>query len=427
MSIPELCNAMGLLRPRCAPLSPVATFRLIGNAIATPHAMLCLLNTVGQLPDVCWTGTPTELIHNALQNRLSASKQEVLVDTILGKIEMTVSPTLQWSDPQLAFSMWHIPFGPEYCKFHVHPGLPVAWLIRFMYPQAVGNAITWRPSSHPDIQVPLTADDMSGYSSTKFDGIFGNFQVREVDCHTQSKPFIVVCSGAGHFVLVRSPNKQIESLRHDLSGLVPQAMQPCNLWGHRLEPTSFCPDLVFMRLPLRDTPEPSMVDDLRWIPQHVGWYVEAMDYALHHYVHFCLEVGVVAFAESVGWQMSWIPSPGSHQPMPRVAFQPILGRPCISSQNFVTFCTTLIAQALLPRDVCDSDAIRVTIKRWDSWTPVHNWPRITKVHAVVDRWSRASKHTGSMSQMRAIYRGQRLSHEEHLYVHTCQHPMKPAQ
>lgn len=70
---------------------------LVGNAIATPHAMLGLINTIAQTSKVSWQTTPVHLIDLALTHRLSASRQEVLVNSVIGKIEIkevAVSPTM---------------------------------------------------------------------------------------------------------------------------------------------------------------------------------------------------------------------------------------------------------------------------------------------------------------------------------------------
>lgn len=116
-----------------------------------------MFNTIAQTMKVSWQTTPVHIVDMAMSQRLSASRQEVLVNSATGKIEikeLLVSPTLQWSDPPADFAEWLIPIGPCLGRIRVHPGLPVARVLRFLFPNAQGGSITWRSKAFPDVQIP---------------------------------------------------------------------------------------------------------------------------------------------------------------------------------------------------------------------------------------------------------------------------------
>lgn len=284
LSLPELCNAMGLMTPWTAPLDPREAYPLVGNAIATPHAMLGLINTIAQTSKVSWQTTPVHLVDLALNHRLSANRQEVLVNSATGKIEireLAVSPTLPWSDPPEEFAKWYIPMGPGFGRIHVHPELRVARILRFLFPNAHGGSITWRPKAYPDVQIPLTLEDIPGYDTVHFDGVFGHLQVREGECHLIARPFAVVRSPQGIFVAAKNVQSQTNSLLYMLSKHVPQLLHPSDMWGVPLNLAEPCPDMVFMLPATHDTPPHEMIDHLTWQESDNGWEVLATAEQLH--------------------------------------------------------------------------------------------------------------------------------------------------
>lgn len=123
--------------------------------------------------------------------------------------------------------------GPGFGRIRVHPELPVARILRFLFPNAHGGSITWRSKTCPDVQIPLTLEDLSGYDTVHFDGIFGHMQVREGECPWISRPFAVVCSPNGLFVIADHVKSQTNSLLYVLSGHVPQMLNPADMWGFR--------------------------------------------------------------------------------------------------------------------------------------------------------------------------------------------------
>lgn len=100
LSLPELCSAMGLMRRWVAPLSPHEAYKMIGNAISTLHALLCLVNALGTLNDVDWQATPVDLLACAFRLFLSASRQEVLISSDTQKLEIRSSRSHQHSRGQ---------------------------------------------------------------------------------------------------------------------------------------------------------------------------------------------------------------------------------------------------------------------------------------------------------------------------------------
>ena len=417
MSLPELCNAMGLLVPWTAPLDPREAYPMVENAIATPHAMLRLVNTIAQTSKVEWDTTPTHLIDLAMSHRLSASRQEVLVNSATGKIqikELAVSPTLPWSDPPPDFAVWYIPVGPGFCQIRIHPGLPVARVLRFVFPNAHGGSITWRPRAFPDVQIPLTLEDVSGYDTVHFDGIFGNMQIREGECHVIARPFTVVCSPSGLFIVAKQVRCPTQSLLMSLSGHIPQMLGPTDMWGFPLPLTEDCPDLAFMLPAIHDTPPQPIIDALTWKDTDSGWDVHTTEEQLHTYIRFCREVGLLALVESLGWQMVVVPPGVDYRPAWCVTFRPAVHSPSVSKPQFRSICTATIAQALFPPETSDSKAVKVALKPWDTWHPVRSWPRDTLVEALLKPWQQASRHTGAQFLLRALHGGRQMTNEHQL-------------
>lgn len=137
--------------------------------------------------------------------------------------------------------------------------------------------------------------------------MFSHIQIREGECQLISRPFAVVLSPVGIFVVAKKVSSLTNSLLYSLSGQVPQLLHPADMWGFPLMLTDTCPDMVFMLPAVQDTPLAQVIDQITWVETESGWELKATDDQLHSYVHFCRCVGVLALVESVGWQMVLVP------------------------------------------------------------------------------------------------------------------------
>ena len=431
LALPELCNAMGLLRPWSAPLAPQESFKLVGNAIATPHALLCLTNALGQLDQVTWTSTPLDLLDRAFQSFLSASKQEVLVFSDSRRIEireLAVSPTLPWTGIEPPLATWSLPWGTDTRLVKVQPGLPMARVIRYLFPEAHGSSIAWKSSAYPDLPIPLTIEDTTGSGRVTLEGVFGPLSLREEDCQGSKRPFVVVCSPSQLCILTKSPTTRLQELPYKLGPFFLQDSDFTDIWGHHLSPDIPCPDTVFMIPAVADTPVCEQIQSLHWIEDEQGWKIEAGEADLNQYIHFARATGLMALIESVGWSFALVPSCPGYRRMPCLVFRPSSVCPSIARSSFHTYCTTLIAQALLPPEIPDMQGLQVRIKFWGTWRPTRTWPREIRVSDIVEPWSIAARHTGRPSAVRAIHVGRQMTPEERVAQYLTDpmttHPVK---
>ena len=256
--------------------------------------------------------------------------------------------------------------------------------------------------------------DISGYDTVHFDGIFGNMQIREGECHVIARPFTVVCSPSGLFIVAKQVRCPTQSLLMSLSGHVPQMLGPTDMWGFPLPLTEDCPDLAFMLPAIHDTPPQPIIDALTWKDTDSGWDVHTTEEQLHTYIRFCREVGLLTLVESLGWQMVVVPPGVDYRPAWCVTFRPAVHSPSVSKPQFRSICTATIAQALFPPETSDSKAIRVALKPWDTWHPVRSWPRDTLVEALLKPWQQASRHTGAQFLLRALHGGRQMTNEHQL-------------
>lgn len=97
-----------------------------------------------------------------------------------------------------------------------------------------------------------------------------------------------------------------------------------------------------------------------------------------------------------------------------VAFRQMSGSPSIAKAQFRSICTASIAQALLPPETSDCNALKVALKPWDTWHPSRRWPRDLLVDTLLRPWQRASRHTGEQFVLRAISGGKQLINEQRL-------------
>lgn len=96
---------------------------------------------------------------------------------------------------------------------------------------------------------------------------------------------------------------------------------------------------------------------------------------------------------------------------PKILFRPRIAVPGVDSECFRTTCTTTIALALLLPQIPTRAEVIAKLKIWDTWTPEFTWPNEILVGEIVQPWSRASAHTGSRSEMRAIHVGRQMTNE----------------
>ena len=408
---------MGLLRPWTAPSDARISYHMVGNAIAVPHALLCLVNTIGQMQRAPWMSTPVDIVDRALDLSLSASRQEVLLWRDQGKIHIdrfAVSPTLQWSCETPRFALWKIPCGPNVQRILVQPGLQTARVIRSVFPHATGASLGWRPAKFPDVQIPLTVSDQSGFDTMAFDGLFGHFSVQESDFVRFSRPFVLVFTPDQIFVMGKQSVTKIHEVHHQLLDYLSMDDAACDIWGSPVRPDSFCPDAICFMSPIKDTPPSDFLSSLFWHREESCRYVEAEYSVLFAYVRFAQDTGLASMIECLGWSMSIVPASDVRRPLPRLLWQPKPNRPAVHADVFDTSFTTRLAQALFPQDIPSWEAVHICVKFWSLWQPVKTLKRSTKVEDILRPWSIASRHVGKPSHLRAICRGLRLSNEQTL-------------
>ena len=416
-SLPELCSLMGLLRPWTAPSDARISYHMVGNAIAVPHALLCLVNTIGQMQRAPWMSTPVDIVDRALDLSLTASRQEVLLWRDQGKIHIdrfAVSPTLQWSCDTPRFALWKIPCGPNFQHILVQPGLQTARVIRSIFPHATGASLRWRPARFPDVQIPLTVSDQSGFDTMAFDGLFGHFSIQESDFVRFSRPFVLVFTPDQIFVMSKQSGTKIHEIHHQLLDYLSMDDAACDIWGTPARPDSLCPDAICFMSPIKDTPPSDFLSSLFWHREESCRYVEAEYSVLFAYIRFAQDTGLASMIECLGWSMSIVPASDVRRPLPRLLWQPKPNRPAVHADVFDTSFTTRLAQALFPQDIPSWEAVHICVKFWSLWQPVRTLKRSTKVEDILRPWSIASRHVGKPSHLRAICRGLRLSNEQTL-------------
>ena len=390
---------------------------MVGNAIAVPHALLCLVNTIGQPQHTPWMSTPVDIIDRALDHSLSASRQEVLLWTDKGKVHIgrfAVSPTLQWSCETPQFALWKVPCGPNFQTLFVQPGLRTAQVIRSVFPQATGVSLGWRPAKFPDIQMPLTVSDRSGFDTMTFDGLFGHFSIHESDFVRYNRPFVLIFTPDHIFVLHKLSTTKVQEVHNQLFNYLSMDDTTCDIWGFPIEPNSNCPDAVCFMSPIRDTPPSDFLQSLIWHREESCRYVEAEYSVLFAYIRFAQDVGLASMIECLGWSMSLAPAIGARRPIPRLMWQPRPDVPAVHADVFDTSFTTKLAQALFPPDIPSWDAVHIRIKFWSLWQPAKTLDKSTRVEDILKPWRIASRHVGKPSHLRAVFRGQQLMNEHTL-------------
>lgn len=414
LSIPEICNLMGLMRPWKAPLDAKITYQMLGNAIATPHALICMVNAMCLFPHVPHVQTPKAVLEEAFRSLLSGSIQEVLIDAGANEIMIglfQVSPTLPWSVPQSDLTEWMIPVGPWLQRVLVQPGASMAVALKAIFPHARRSSITWRPQAYPDILIPLTADDVAGFGSTRFDGVFGFMRVRETDFAARKLPIMVVHLPRGVIVLKKTAETKIPDIRMQLGSTIPCGALAVDLWGFPMDQGGACPDCIAFSMPNQETPSCPYIDSVCWVAEEIGWSMRASLDILFAYLKFCRLIGLEALIQRLGWSIMIQPGSSDAQDLPQLLFRPRVVVPSVDGKSFRTICTTTIAQALLPPQIPTRGEIIAQLKMWDTWTPEYTWSQHTLVRDIVEPWSRASAHTGERSEMRVLHIGRQMSNE----------------
>ena len=414
LSIPEIANLMGLWSPWKAPLDTKQTYHMLGNAIATPHALLCLVNAVCLFPHVPADRHPKVVITEALSQFLSGSIQEVLLDAVSNEISIgafQVSPTLPWSMQETSLSEWHVPAGPWFQKILVQPGVPMAAALKAIFPNAVGSAIMWRSQAFPDNPIPLTADDVAGFRPTKFDGTFGFMRLREGDFTSRKLSIVVVSLPSGPVLLKKGAMTTIPDIRRMLGALIPPSSLANDLWGFPGDQGALCADTVAFCMPCQETPPGEIIDQLTWVEDDIGWHIQAEHMTLLAYTRFAQKIGLCEQILRMGWILTIRPLNHDNQATSQLLFRPRIEVPSVDGLFFRTACTTTIAMSLMPPEIPTRSELIVKVKFWETWSPEFTWPRTTLVNDVVRPWSRASQHTGDRSEVRAIYMGKQMSNE----------------
>lgn len=255
LAIPEVCCLLGIVHPWECSLDIREVYKILGNAISVPHALLALTNALGQLQVVPWVGTPIDVIERAFATFLTARKQEIQIDTGNNMMRISrfqVSPTLPWEVSTRTPVMWLFPYGPISQKVFAYPGLPLASVIRAWFPSANGGSITWRPNEFPHVQIPLTAEDLSGFALMRFDGNCGFLHVREADCVCRRKPFVLIFLPDQIVVLPKNGHSTIQEVRCHLETRIRTNDLAADFWGIPMSQNVLCPDaLTFGKPPKR--------------------------------------------------------------------------------------------------------------------------------------------------------------------------------
>ena len=160
-----------------------------------------------------------------------------------------------------------------------------------------------------------------------------------------------------------------------------------------------------------ETPVCTFVDHTTWVEDDGGWFIQAPYEILFDYFRFAGKIGLLDLVQRLGWFMAIQPARHDSLDMPKMVFRRRTEVPGVDPMTVRTLASTIIAQALFPPDIPTREQLVVQIKFRHTWSREYTWHLNTTVNDILQPWSRATRHTGCQSEMRALYAGKQMSNE----------------
>ena len=420
LSIPEIALLFGCNAKLIVSQNPKVATHLLGNAIAVPHALICILNGLAQHASIKWSQVPLWMFEDALAMRLTCDTVCIEVDDqnqtiILNRQE--VSPTLSWESHDIALSCLRVRQDLGDVVIRVDEDTAVWDLLRMLFRLPSNTQACWKPRGDVDVRLPLmAADTVPGEGLVLETMWLGPLSLEEHHFSQKSGPIIVVFTLGGIFAMQRSKVETIDDMMQVIQPHGTGLTHAMNHAGRPWELADSPPNMLFV---LNDLPKQvATLDPLiteRWTtPPDCMICITTMFQALSILDAYC-KLGLTEVIRALGWKTvldSSIDDPNVKGTSVQLTIQSARHSAFAPLQDLQNVIMTRLFIAYLQYHIpTNSGGTEMQVKLWDSFVWSGQVPMDTKTGVFVDAWSFATKHVGRNGSLRVLLRGQRLNPE----------------
>lgn len=204
----ELALLFGVRSTCHIPMDAKAAYHMLGNAIAIPHAILCLLNGIAQLECIKWTQIPIWLLQDALGSRFTKdniSVQECTSTQALIILRQEVSPTQSWESQAQSFHTLRVHHEHGHTSFKLGSDVSVLDFLRSVFRLPTNAVAVWKPRGDADVKLPLFAADTAPKDGMLIENLWlGPMILTEKLFEDHSSTIIIAFTPGGLFAVRRA-------------------------------------------------------------------------------------------------------------------------------------------------------------------------------------------------------------------------------
>lgn len=376
LSIPELLMLFGCCHSCYLPADAHITYRLLGNAIAIPHALLCLTNGLAQRVTVTWNQIPLWILQDALQERLfnhNVQASLVMADTHVLIERLQVSSTAPWGPTEYPLGTLHIPQHQEHLTFRVQEGVPLLDLLRFLFDIRSNANAGWKPRGDAQVEIPLFAEDQTPLVGMTLNDVWlGPLILDENKFQNTKQQTITTVTPLGLFVFDRSSIDSVESLVNASGNHMHGQLRPHNHVGQVIEPDAPPPDMLFVDAH-QDQPLPDLqlIYEVQWLPTNEGLHVSLRMSKALQLLHLYSQMGLNDDIKSMGWKVVLDLNSGVDSTDPHQASLAMRRCPTAVSttvQDLVSLLSTKVMHTKLEQQYgSNKSGLWIKVKLWQSF------------------------------------------------------------
>ena len=427
---PELVMLFGCTDACHVPNEPKIACHMLGNAIAVPHALLCLLNGIAQLECIRWTDIPLWILEEAVADRITKEcvAIEQCFDThTIRVVRNEVSPTQSWEEQASPMHCLRVVHEDEVISFHISPQVSVFEFLRMVFHLPTNAAAVWKPRGDSAVRLPLFAMDTVPTSGMFVEGLFlGPMTLEEKHFMDHKTELIVALTPLGIFAMHRTRAETVEDVIQNVSPFFQMEIRAENHLGRVLEPVATSSNMMIITATKEDLP--TSVDALA----ESNWSatpdcllcITTMFQALSILKTYS-SLGLNDVIRSVGWKNVLDASRDDttiRGTSVQLTFQRCAHMASIPLQDLQNLLSTRLFIAFLNDKLGNlTSGIAVSVKLWDS----HVWQGFvtptTPTGIFADAWDFASRHVGKQGHLRTLLKGARTNHEWSFQHYVTEH------
>ena len=420
LSQAEIVLLFGCGDPCHVPQDPKVAYHMMGNAIAVPHAVVCLLNGLAQLECIKRNNVPLWIFHEALGTRFSNQNvmiQECQSTRTLLLTKREASPTLSWESHEVPLHCLRIHHESGNVTFRLGTDVSVIEFLRFLFHLPTNAAAAWQPRGDTDLTLPLFASDTVPCTGMLIENLWlGPLSLQESYLADTQSRMIVAFTACGILAVNRSSVETVDDLITCLQPHFKVPLQAQDHLGRDLLLADPPPAMLVIQChKSQQAPDLSVLQDTRWSVVPEGFLcIMTMFQALTALQTFC-QLGVDNVLRSFGWK-SILDSSGDDSRQRGTSVQLMIQRceaaasiPIQDLQNVLA--TRSFVTHLNHKLKNITEGIQVKVKLWDSYVWSGLVQPSTPTGVFAEAWTLAATYWGREEQLRTIIRGQRTNPE----------------